>query len=178
MYLWIFCSCDILSLVIQAVGGGMASTAVTAKPPKQSKSGTNIMVAGIIFQMASITIFVFFFIEFLRRVRHDRHNAMSHKILCLVFASAFSCLMIYIRSIYRTVELLQGWSGYLISHENFFIAQDALLMLVAVVVFNFIHPGWFLPAQKETAFAPPTEFEDRNSEVHMYGQKERADENL
>ena len=178
MYLWIFCSCDILSLVIQAVGGGMASTAVNANPPKQSRSGTDIMVGGIIFQMASITIFVFFFIEFLRRVRHDRHNAISRKIWCLVFASGFSCLMIYIRSVYRTVELLQGWSGYLITHENFFIALDASLMLGAVVVFHFIHPGWFLPTQKETALTPPNEFEVRNSEVHMYGKKERADENL
>lgn len=150
----------------------MASTAVAANPPKQSKSGTDIMVGGIIFQMAAITIFGFFFIDFLRRVRHDRHNAMSRKIWCLIFASAFSCLMIYIRSIYRTVELLQGWSGYLILHENFFIALDASLMLGAVVVFNFIHPGWFLPTQKETALSPPKEFEV------MYGQKERADENL
>ena len=172
MYLWIFCSCDILSLIVQAVGGGMASAAVAANPPEQSKSGTDIMVGGIIFQMAATTIFVFFFIDFLRRVRHDRHNAMSREVWCLVFASAFSCLMIYIRSIYRAVELLQGWSGYLIVHENFFIALDAPLMLGAVAVFNFIHPRWFLPTQKETALTPP-----KKSEV-MYGQKERADENL
>ena len=133
----------------------MASAAVAANPPKQSKFGTDIMVGGIIFQMASITIFVFFFIEFLRRISHDRHNAMSRKIWCLVLASTFSCLMIYIRSIYRTVELLQGWSGYLITHEIFFIAQDASLMLGVVVVFNFIHPGWFLPTQKETALTHP-----------------------
>ena len=178
MYFWIFYSCDILSLVIQAVGGSMASTALTANPPKQSRFGTDVMVGGIIFQMASITIFVFFFTEFLRRVHHNRHNAISRKTWCLIFASAFSCLMIYIWSVYRTMELLQGWSGYLITHENFFIALDASLMLGAVVVFNFIHPGWFLPTQKETALTPPNEFEVRNSEAHMYGQKERADENL
>src|SRR5215469_1109823 len=51
-YLWIFCTCDIISLVIQAVGGGMAATAVAATPPRASKTGTNIMVGGIEFQMA------------------------------------------------------------------------------------------------------------------------------
>lgn len=162
-----------LSLVIQAVGGSMASTAVAANPPKQSRSGTDVMVGGIIFQMASITIFAFFFTEFLRRVRHDRHNAISRKIWRLIFASAVSCLMIYIRSVYRTVELLQGWSGYLITHENFFITLDASIMLGAVVVFNFIHPGWFLPTQNETALTPTNEFE-----VIYMVKKERVDENL
>src|ERR1700760_2632067 len=68
MYLYIFCTCDILSLVIQAIGGGQASVAASATPPKNSKTGTHIMVAGIVFQMASITVFVAFFAEFLRRV--------------------------------------------------------------------------------------------------------------
>ncbi|OCL14405.1 RTA1-domain-containing protein [Glonium stellatum] len=174
MYLWIFCACDILSLVIQAIGGGIASTAVTAIPPKESKVGTDIMVGGIIFQTASISIFGFFFIEFLRRVCHDRHNAMSRKIWVLVFASAFSCLTIYIRSIYRVVELLQGWSGYLITHENFFIALDGSLMLGAVVVFNFIHPGWFLPTEKEMVQSPRNRSEDGSSDVQVHNQKEGA----
>jgi len=178
MYLWIFCSCDILSLVIQAVGGGMASTAVAANPPRKSKTGTDIMVGGIVFQMASISVFVCFFLEFLRRVRHDRRNALGRKIWCLVFASAFSCFMIYVRSVYRTVELLQGWSGYLITHENFFIALDASLMLGAVAVFNIIHPGWFLPSQKQMVLSPPNEAVENNGEIQMRNRRDRATDNI
>jgi len=147
-YLWIFCGCDLISLVVQAVGGSMASQAAAATPPRKSETGTNIMVGGIVFQMASITVFVFLFLEFLRRTRKQRRS-ITAKIYLLVGASAFSCLMIYIRSIYRTVELLQGWSGYLITHEGYFIGLDAVLMFLAVVVFNFIHPGWFLPTLAE-----------------------------
>ena len=125
----------------------MASKAVAATPPKKSKTGTNIMVGGILFQMASITIFVGFFVEFLRRVRKQKRS-LGTKINILIAATAFSCIMIYIRSIYRTIELLQGWSGYLITHEGYFIGLDAALMLLAVAVFNFIHPGWFLPQSR------------------------------
>lgn len=148
MYLWIFCTCDVISLVVQAVGGGMAATAVAADPPRNSQAGTRTMVAGIVFQMASVTVFAALFIEFLRRVRKSKNN-LGNRIWMLVFASAFSCLMIYVRSIYRTIELAQGWEGFLITHEDYFIALDGTLMLSAVVVYNFIHPGWFLPSSKD-----------------------------
>lgn len=51
--------------------------------------------------------------------------------------------MIYIRSIYRTIELLQGWTGYLITHEIYFIVLDGTMMVLAVGIFNLIHPAWF-----------------------------------
>jgi hypothetical protein len=146
-YLWIFCSCDILSLVIQAVGGAMASEAVAKTPPRESKTGTDIMVGGIVFQMGSITVFALLFLDFLRRVQREKET-LGTRTDWLIAATAFSGLMIYMRSIYRTIELLQGWSGYLITHQPFFIGLDAVLMLLAVWVFNFIHPGWFLPSQK------------------------------
>ncbi|ORY02045.1 putative RTA1 domain protein [Clohesyomyces aquaticus] len=153
MYLWIFCTCDLISLVVQAIGGGMASIAVSKTPPEKSETGTHIMVAGIVFQMFSICVFILFSLIWFHRVQQDRRNGrskgLSRKIWALIMASAFCTLMIYIRSIYRTVELMQGWTGYLITHEPYFIGLDAVLMLLAVTVFNFVHPGWTLPTMKE-----------------------------
>jgi hypothetical protein len=60
-------------------------------------------------------------------------------------------LCIYVRSIYRTIELLQGWKGYLITHEEYFVALDGAMMVAAVVVFNVVHPGWLLPDQEKPA---------------------------
>jgi hypothetical protein len=57
-----------------------------------------------------------------------------------------SIVCIYIRSIYRTIELSQGWSGYLITHESYFIALDGAMMIFSVAVFNVLHPGWLLPS--------------------------------
>jgi hypothetical protein len=149
LYLWIFCTCDIISLVVQAIGGGMASGASNAVDGN-TKPGTDVMVAGIIFQMASITVFAFCAADFLRRVRRQNLlHKMRRTMVPLLFVMVFSVVCIYIRSIYRTIELLQGWSGFLISHERYFIALDGSMMILAVGVFNFIHPGWFMPRPKD-----------------------------
>ncbi|KAJ5760904.1 hypothetical protein N7520_008060 [Penicillium odoratum] len=145
LYLWIFCTCDVVSLVIQAIGGGLASMAVN-EVNGNTAPGTHIMVAGIVFQLFSITIFVFFAADFIiRSVRHRLLQSHTGSIIPLLVAMIFSVLCIYVRSIYRTIELSQGWSGYLITHEKYFIAMDGAMMIAAVGVFNFVHPGWFLP---------------------------------
>lgn len=114
-----------------------------------TKPGTDIMVAGIIFQLVSITIFVFCAVDFLRRVLNQRLlHTVQGTLTPLLGAMIFSIVCIYARSIYRTIELLQGWSGYLISHERYFIALDGAMMVLAVVVFNVIHPGWLMPKHK------------------------------
>ncbi|KAJ5918476.1 hypothetical protein N7466_010468 [Penicillium verhagenii] len=152
LYLWIFCTCDIISLVIQAVGGGLASMAVN-KVGGNTAPGTHIMVAGIVFQLLSVTVFVICAADFIRRsVRHNLIQPLTGTIIPLLVAMTFSVLCIYVRSIYRTIELSQGWTGYLITHEKYFIAMDGAMMIAAVVVFNVVHPGWFLP--KDTAFTP------------------------
>ena len=35
----------------------------------------------------------------------------------LLAGVAFASLMIYVRGVYRSIELAQGWTGYLITHE-------------------------------------------------------------
>lgn len=51
--------------------------------------------------------------------------------------------MIYVRSIYRTIELLQGWTGFLITHEVYFVVLDGAMMVLAVGIFNLFHPALF-----------------------------------
>lgn len=126
----------------------MASIAVASVPPRPSEKGTHIMVAGIVFQMAAIGIFALFFCEFSRRASRER-GVLEKKVQIFIGATAFSCLLIVVRSIYRTVELLQGFDGYLITHEEYFVGLNGVLMFLAVTVFNVVHPGWFLPERKE-----------------------------
>ncbi|CRG87042.1 hypothetical protein PISL3812_04056 [Talaromyces islandicus] len=118
----------------------MASLATTADPPKDTKPGTHIMVAGIVFQMASITVFAVLFGLFVVR---SRSSNLPRKNYFLLGATAFSTVTIYIRSIYRTIELAEGWTGYLITREPYFIVLDGIMIVLATGVFNVIHPGWF-----------------------------------
>ncbi|KAJ5267263.1 RTA1-domain-containing protein [Penicillium angulare] len=144
-YLWIFCTCDFISLVVQAAGGGMASS---ESDNGNTAPGTNTMVAGIIFQLVSISVFVFFAVDFLRRAFRMGmlKSIIKGPLTPLLGATCLSVLVIYIRSIYRTIELVQGWSGYLITHEIYFVILDGVMMVIAVTVFNVCHPGWLVPS--------------------------------
>ncbi|KAJ5234681.1 RTA1-domain-containing protein [Penicillium citrinum] len=149
LYLWIFCTCDVVSLVIQAAGGGMASSASGGEG--DTAPGTNTMVAGIVFQLVSISVFVYFAFDFLRRATRagllsiGKMNSVNY----IIFAMIISIVFIYIRSIYRVIELAQGWTGYVMTHEVFFIILDGVMMVVAVGIFNIFHPGWLLPSESD-----------------------------
>ena len=67
-YFAVFLVADLVSLILQAVGGGQAaSSAATAAP---TDSATNIMVAGIIFQLISMGVFVVLGVDFVvRRIK-------------------------------------------------------------------------------------------------------------
>ncbi|KAF5568426.1 RSB1 [Fusarium phyllophilum] len=145
LYLWIFCTCDVISLVVQAIGGGLASAAVN-KVNGNTDPGTNTMVAGIVFQLASMSVFVALAIDFLiRSTRRGMLKSGKKSSIPILSAMTLSLLSIYLRSIYRTIELSQGWTGYLITHERYFIALEGAMMVIAVGVFNFIHPTTSLP---------------------------------
>lgn len=49
--------------------------------------------------------------------------------------------LILVRSVFRAVEFLQGFEGYLIGHEIFIYVFDALLMFIAMLVMNWTHPS-------------------------------------
>ena len=57
---------------------------------------------------------------------------------------SFVTLMIFIRCIYRTIELLEGWNGYIITHEVYFACLDGLPMIIALITFNIFHPGRYV----------------------------------
>ncbi|CAI7655947.1 unnamed protein product [Penicillium manginii] len=170
LYLWIFCTCDVISLVVQAIGGGLAS-GQAGKVGGNTAPGTHTMVAGIVFQLFSITIFVICAADFVRRcIRLRLLQNLTGSAIPLFAATILSVVCIYIRSIYRTIELSQGWSGYLITHESYFIALDGAMMIVAVAVFNVLHPGWLLPQNRNSSNKPDASSVD---EVELNNSFER-----
>ena len=70
-----------------------------------------------------------------------------------------STVCIIVRNFYHAIELCQVWKGYLITHEVYFDVLDGMLMVLAVVVFNFAHPAWCLqePTRNDLAVEEVTE---------------------
>ncbi|KAJ5103076.1 RTA1-domain-containing protein [Penicillium argentinense] len=172
LYLWIFCTCDVISLVIQAAGGGMASSASGGEG--DTAPGTNTMVAGIVFQLISTSVFVYCAFDFLRRATRMGLLKMTEMgpITYMIGAMVVSVVVIYIRSIYRVVELAEGWDGYLITHEVYFVVLDGAMMVIAVAVFNFAHPGWLMPSNE--TFSLP-KFQSHEMEAQRLNSSESTE---
>lgn len=71
-----------------------------------------------------------------------RHVIWGNPYLIRFFAAtllAVTCMVI--RGVYRSVELIQGWRGYLITHERFAVVLGGVMMFLAGAVFNLWNPG-------------------------------------
>ncbi|KAL8930365.1 MAG: hypothetical protein Q9172_000074 [Xanthocarpia lactea] len=167
-YLWVFCTIDFFSLLLQAIGGGIASAAAD-ESDGDLEIGTNIMIAGIIFQLAANLIFTGFFarvvaktyktgkgilnVDELAIIRPGatttRPATTTSRLRILFAATSVSTLALIVRGIYRSIELLQGWRGYLITTEGYFIGLDGALMVIAVAVFVVANSHWLLPHKRE-----------------------------
>ncbi len=55
---------------------------------------------------------------------------------------AVTTLLIVVRSVFRSVELLAGWRGPVETNQTMFIALDGSLMLAYIGIWAFIHPGF------------------------------------
>ncbi len=141
MYTIVFGTCDFISLVAQAVGGAMASGAAN-QAGGDTTSGTHIMVGGIAFQLVTMTFFAVLMFDSGRRVRHME---LDRDVKLVLVAMAIAFTMIYVRGVYRTAELAQGWAGFLITHEVYFVVLDAVLMVITVFAFLALDPASLLP---------------------------------
>ena len=108
MYLAIFVFFDIVSIVIQAIGGASASKAGEQDPPGDTAPGTHIMMAGIIIQLVSMSAFGLLWLIFLWRARAVSISRV------MVVVTTFSAFCVIVRNFYRAIELSQGWKGYLV----------------------------------------------------------------
>lgn len=196
LYIAIFCTCDVVALVVQATGAALASHAFDTGG--DTSHGAHIVAGGVIFQLVTMLVFATLFLVFLARsgkaLKHapsapgggsvaaaeragsdapihlketskkgrpwdrrsndnelDQARLREHdddqlrtrapaKHNALVLAMWFSFVAVYVRSIFRAVQLMQGFRGYLATHEKFFIGLDGVVMFLAIAVFNIVPP--------------------------------------
>lgn len=112
--------------------------------------GTNIMLAGLSFQVFTLAMFMLLTAEYALRVTRNKdalnstHAKLraSKKFRGFLCALALSTVLIMIRSIYRVIELAQGWNGQLIGDQTLFFVLEGIMVILAVLILNVFHPGW------------------------------------
>lgn len=154
MYIMVFCSFDVICLVVQAVGGALAAQAVNEN--KVPTLGGNIMLGGIAAQLFAIVVYMGLAAEFFLRQKYNapfRHqvikfeqgqHSLSKKVQRMIYGMSFCTICLFIRSVYRTVELADGWSGSVIATESYFNWLDGSFVTAAIYTLNVVHPGIYL----------------------------------
>jgi len=146
-YTLVFCSCDVVSLVLQALGGAIASSSNTVSG---SNLGKNIMLAGLIFQVFSLIIFAIACGDFAWRVRkfegmwNPQHIELvkSRLFKSFLIGLFIAGVTILIRSTYRVIELQGGFNGTLfVSDEALFMVLEGVMIVSATFCLTFLHPA-------------------------------------
>lgn len=190
-YTLIFLGCDILSLVVQAVGGGIAASyPVTMQNMvgylprdvvevnvlgwehfnrrQQIDLGTNILVAGLSIQVASLFFFAACSVEFLLRAKRHREKrnpefatlVASKKFKIFLYCTSYplslnpslpltpltalflATALLFIRTVFRAIELSEGFAGELANNEVQFMVLDGVMVILACTCLSACHPGW------------------------------------
>ncbi|KPM39587.1 hypothetical protein AK830_g6938 [Neonectria ditissima] len=139
LFYWIFIPCDIVSLILQAVGGALSCVATNRKA---IENGENISLAGLIFQVVTLVVFSALFADYVFKVARspsrDRLTKIMVTFLGLLFTSTF---IVLVRCAYRIVELGQGYFSAIFRDEGLFIGLETVTMCVAALLLNVGHPG-------------------------------------
>ncbi|WVW82412.1 hypothetical protein I302_104419 [Kwoniella bestiolae CBS 10118] len=147
---WTFIISDIVTFLIQAAGGGLS----ISKDIKTAEAGGNIFLAGIAAQLASFVLFSGMWIVFgVRAWKNDKELWAKPGWKPLYWAMGFTCICFIIRSIFRTVELSEGYIGYLATHERYYLGLDTLPLLLGIATYCYFWPGKYLqfPAKGQVA---------------------------
>ncbi|KAH8810289.1 RTA1-like protein [Flagelloscypha sp. PMI_526] len=146
----VFLTSDIVALIIQYAGGGLAATA------DDPTLGGHIMLGGIAFQTFAITLFSLVTVEFFWRHHFQRpvrfgpsvpttNGILTKQLLVLCVGLVFNTFFLYVRAIYRLLELGQGWRGAILHTQWIFNIFDGTMIVLATYTWNFIHPMFWLP---------------------------------
>ncbi|PYH64963.1 RTA1 domain-containing protein [Aspergillus vadensis CBS 113365] len=135
----IFVAGDVLSFLMQASGAGLMVSSSS-----DPTTGEHIIIGGLFVQLIFFGFFIITALIFQMRLAKaptTTSTELSHIWRRHMNALYISSILIFVRSIVRVVEYLQGYDGYLMKHEVFIYVFDALLMFLAMEVLQFIHPS-------------------------------------
>ncbi|KAF4968827.1 hypothetical protein FSARC_3856 [Fusarium sarcochroum] len=146
LFYWIFIPSDIISLVLQAVGGALSCV---ASDRNAVKIGEHISLAGLIFQVVTLICFCALFADYVFKTSKSRSRYRLNKSMAIFLIFLFlSTVFILIRCAYRIAELGQGYFSALFRDEGLYIGLESCMMCVVVLLLNAGHPGYAFDDQQ------------------------------
>ncbi|KAK0492333.1 RTA1 like protein-domain-containing protein [Armillaria luteobubalina] len=164
-YLVIFALFMVVAAILMIVGLGIALGAVPRLRLDQVNTGVNVILTGVAIHLAALVSYFFFSGFFF--IQHSLDSPSTEamvssqgtiiprapwdkKVLVLSVVLTLDMLCIFVRTIYRTLELSYGIFGRYMVTERFVVAMDASMMVAAMVLWNFVHPALFMKRRVDT----------------------------
>ena len=120
---------DVLSFLMQANGAGILASG----EPDSQDAGEWVIVGGLFVQVLFFGMFVVAAIMFqVRQSKRPSELAGQRPWKKHMVSLYIVSVLIFVRSIVRVVEYLQGYDGFLMTHEVFIYVFDALPMVVSL----------------------------------------------
>lgn len=151
----IFVVGDILSFLVQVMGAGMLASAGSMN------TGKTVILLGLAVQLIFFGLFVVAAAVFHHRLLDHVPNSVLHEeatpgwrrhirgwrgVMSVLYVASG---LIFVRSMFRLIEYIEGNDGVLLSTEVYLYIFDALLMLGVVAATAVLHPAKYVPGRKE-----------------------------
>ncbi|ORY48013.1 RTA1 like protein-domain-containing protein [Leucosporidium creatinivorum] len=151
----VFVVADVVSLVVQAVGGALAASSETESG---TELGGRIMLGGIAFQLFVMIVFAFYAIVWTVKARKEIRETIAslpggQGISRASLSMSICSTMIILRGFYRSVELGDGFRGSIATNEPLFLL-DAIPVAIAMFVVNALPPQKNLSSLYDSASYP------------------------
>jgi hypothetical protein len=165
LYPWIFIPCDAFSIILQAVGGGVAA----GNNIDLVNAGNSIIIAGIAFQVATMFVCLCLAIDFAIRLGRRGQQAKEayatkRRFNFYLALSGLAFITIFIRSVYRIPEMSGGWGGPLMQDELDFMILEGGMVAIAAIAMTVAHPGIFFPGMKTNIRSSKTRSKEEKNE--------------
>ena len=117
--------------MLQVIGGGLAGSAGSNAGLRNK--GTDLMIAGIVWQVATLIAFSGLVLDYFIRMRkgwdkvdEDARNLLRQKrFRGFVFGVAVAFLAVFLRCIHRIAEMVGGWANPIMRDEVGFMVMEA-----------------------------------------------------
>jgi hypothetical protein len=147
---WLFTGSDVLCLVLQGAGGAMYSNPT----PSNLKVGRDLLLSGLFIQLAFFTGFIGVCMYVQRSSKYGFRG--QQRLRGLWFCLYATIFLMYLRNVFRVIEFIQGYDGYLATHERFLYGFDFAPLYACFILFSVFHYGFYLGPQAQQAQLPAT----------------------
>jgi magnesium-transporting ATPase (P-type) len=88
---------------------------------------------------------------------YDQHRATNSLLVTrfkrFVTALIIAYVLVFIRCIYRCIEMASGWGSEIMQDEPSFLILDGAMVALAVIILTVFQPGfWFAPMMRKKSF--------------------------